>query len=135
MSAPPSFASFPDLDIGPSNPPNVPRNIGHRKGDKKHEKKRDHDKGKKRKRPYDIDVENVDERHQVWHQNSDDERLKAEEDRQSGHATTTGRSGSPLLFYTDRKGDPMNVRYGGLHAGDVSKYHLVDREPNSHISP
>ncbi|KAJ7293452.1 NRDE-2, necessary for RNA interference-domain-containing protein [Mycena rebaudengoi] len=27
------------------------------------------------------------------------------------------------LFYSDRKGDPLNIRYGGLHAGDVPKYH------------
>lgn len=29
--------------------------------------------------------------------------------------------------YYDRKGDPLNVRYGGLHPRDVPKYHVVGR--------
>jgi hypothetical protein len=29
------------------------------------------------------------------------------------------------VFYTDRKGDRLNVRYGGLHTADVPKYRLV----------
>ncbi|KAJ6604525.1 NRDE-2, necessary for RNA interference-domain-containing protein [Mycena vulgaris] len=27
------------------------------------------------------------------------------------------------LFYSDRKGDPLNIQYGGLHSRDVPKYH------------
>ncbi|EIN14098.1 hypothetical protein PUNSTDRAFT_140471 [Punctularia strigosozonata HHB-11173 SS5] len=30
------------------------------------------------------------------------------------------------LYITDRKGDPLNVHYGGLHAGDVPKYRLLN---------
>ena len=29
------------------------------------------------------------------------------------------------FFYSDRKGDLLNVQYGGLHAGDIPKYRLV----------
>ena len=29
------------------------------------------------------------------------------------------------FFYSDRKGDLLNIQYGGLHAGDVPKYRLV----------
>jgi hypothetical protein len=43
--------------------------------------------------------------------------MKAEEDRQ--------RRDAPAVFYTDRKGDRLNVSYGGLHAGDIPKYRLV----------
>ncbi|KIY45744.1 hypothetical protein FISHEDRAFT_76294 [Fistulina hepatica ATCC 64428] len=27
-------------------------------------------------------------------------------------------------YYSDRKGDPLNVTYGGIHGGDVPRYHL-----------
>ena len=29
------------------------------------------------------------------------------------------------FFYSDRKGDLLNIQYGGLHAGDIPKYRLV----------
>ena len=131
-SFPPSFASFPDLDsdqLSPS-PPNE-------------KKKRDGDGGK-------IQKDKKRKRHQykdsVGHPNPesakqkgesililDDERLKTEEDRKrrDGDETITniGRSGSPLLFHSDRRGDPLNVRYGGLHSGDIPKHHLVGCKP------
>lgn len=30
-------------------------------------------------------------------------------------------------FYSDRKGDILNISYGGIYAGDVPRYHLVAR--------
>jgi hypothetical protein len=33
----------------------------------------------------------------------------------------------PPSSYSDRKGDSLNIRYGGLHTRDVPKYHLVGR--------
>ena len=32
---------------------------------------------------------------------------------------------SNRFFYSDRKGDLLNIQYGGLHAGDIPKYRLV----------
>jgi hypothetical protein len=29
------------------------------------------------------------------------------------------------FFYSDRKGDSLNVQYDGLHAGDIPKYRIV----------
>lgn len=29
------------------------------------------------------------------------------------------------LFYSDKRGDMLNIQFGGLHVGDVPKYHLV----------
>lgn len=29
------------------------------------------------------------------------------------------------LFFVDRRGDPLNVQYGGLHAGNIPKHRLV----------
>jgi hypothetical protein len=33
----------------------------------------------------------------------------------------------PPSVLSDRKGDPLNIRYGGPHARDVPKYHVVGR--------
>jgi hypothetical protein len=133
-SFPPSFASFPDLDLEESRDhPQGQQKKGEHKEDK-------HQKDKKRKR----------DRHKdsVSHTKSakqkdesilvlDDERLKAEEDRRRRDGEETiadiGPSGSPL-FYSDRKGDPLNIRYGGLHSGDVPKHHLVGRKSSPNIS-
>ncbi len=30
------------------------------------------------------------------------------------------------LFYSDRRGDMLNIQFGGLHAGDVPRHHLVN---------
>ncbi|KAF9527838.1 NRDE-2, necessary for RNA interference-domain-containing protein [Crepidotus variabilis] len=32
---------------------------------------------------------------------------------------------SNQLFYSDRRGDVLNVQYGGLHTGDIPRYHVV----------
>jgi hypothetical protein len=29
------------------------------------------------------------------------------------------------FFYSDRKGDLLNIHYGALHAGDIPKYRIV----------
>lgn len=58
----------------------------------------------------------------------DDERLKEEEDRtrhQRGEQPPSQVDLTRPLFYSDKKGDALNVRYGGLYAGDVPKYRLV----------
>ena len=33
-----------------------------------------------------------------------------------------------LVYFTDRRGDPLNVLYGGLYAGDIPKHRLVGGE-------
>ncbi|KAI0321133.1 NRDE-2, necessary for RNA interference-domain-containing protein [Amylostereum chailletii] len=58
---------------------------------------------------------------------SRDERLKEEEDRlrASKGSVVSKLDPSKPLFYSDRRGDPLNTRYGGIHAGDVPRYTLV----------
>jgi hypothetical protein len=36
-------------------------------------------------------------------------------------------------FYSDRKGDPLNVTYGSIHSGQIPKYHLVSGESKSRL--
>jgi hypothetical protein len=130
-SFPPSFSSFPDLDLdpSPSRPASVPPKSWRSGEDEKkkrvsHKNKLDKldkgkDKNKKRKRDHNTEAINL-----------DDEKLKAAED-------TKRRDGDDFhnIFYSDRKGDHLNVRYGGLHAGDVPKYHLVGRMSiHTHVS-
>lgn len=141
---PPSFSSFPDIDPGPSNrtpsparnePPHSHHHRDHPidfrrdKSVKRIHRDRDRPSSKREKHLFPSDN---------WRSNEppatdsplDDERLKAHEDRlrleQQGqeHDRWVPRP----LFYSDRKGDTLNLTYGCLHTGDVPKYRPVARE-------
>lgn len=115
QSFPPSFASFPDLpQPGPTLKADSasPGNPTYKSKDRDKKHKSSSSKDKKRKRERDPDHFSLES----------DEKLKAEEDAKRQVDLDT-----PRLFYSDRKGDPLNVRYGGLHSGDVPKYRIVDR--------
>lgn len=43
------------------------------------------------------------------------------------HVESHKHDESLRYFYSDRKGDPLNIQYNGLHRGDVPKYHWVAR--------
>ena len=92
----PSFNSFPELDPGPSN--RTPRNNDKRKNRHKKDKHR--------------------------HPTLNDECLKTDEDRKSKLKDTGGSK--PPLYYSDRKGDSLNVTYDTLHAGNIPKYRLIN---------
>lgn len=118
-SFPPSFSSFPDLDTGPSTNASEPLKTRDFLRENNKKKKR-HDKsdtrGEKRKRTKNTS-------NSKGYTFDDDERLKANEDSKSQVKEETSR-----LFFSDGKGDRYNVEYGGLHAGEVPKYHIVDRK-------
>ena len=66
------------------------------------------------------------------HREGDEERYSVEHDiisRDSALYSASTSSGT-RLFYPDKKGDVLNVKYGGLHKGDIPEYHLVASEPN-----
>lgn len=106
----PSFTSFPSFDTepGPSKPRLKSPSRSKSETDRHHKHKKDKDKKDKSKRDKKV--------HSADHSIHDDERLKAEEDRK--------RTDEKPVYFSDRKGDNLNVRYGGLHAGDVPKYRL-----------
>ena len=95
----PSFNSFPELDPGPSN--RTPRNNDKHKNRRKKDKHRHPD-------PTTLN----------------DECLKTDEDRKSKLKDTGGSK--PPLYYSDRKGDSLNVTYDTLHAGNIPKYRLIN---------
>ncbi|KAG6888835.1 hypothetical protein C0992_007393 [Termitomyces sp. T32_za158] len=96
-SFPPSFSSFPDLEAGPSTSRSA---ISTKK------RSREKDKSERRKE-------------------------KSVKDKKRGHGSTTNTSSAEKetsqLYYSDRKGDRYNIQYGGLHAGDIPKYRIIDR--------
>jgi hypothetical protein len=99
-SFPPSFASFPNLDSGNGrNSPEPSNSAKDRKAVVK-------DKLNKRKR-----TRSNGEGH---------EKPKTKKDH-------TEIADLPPSSYSDRKGDSLNIRYGGLHTRDVPKYHIVGR--------
>jgi hypothetical protein len=124
-SFPPSFASFPDLDAGPSSrspAPSTPKS-----GEDKNIKKARKTKGDKHSRKPKEKADDDDRRRKGLlgiQENYEDERLKAEEDRQR----LLGLEKPPPLFYSDHKGDPLNVMYGSLHIREIPKYRLVGGE-------
>jgi len=52
----------------------------------------------------------------------DDERTKAEED---SALRTRQQDVSRPVFFSDKKGDPLSMQYGGINSRDVPKYHLI----------
>lgn len=134
-SFPPSFSSFPDLgdssrkgleSAASSTPPVQRRDSKDKQSDRKKRKRDRRDRGsnlgqipssKRRSRSQDSQ-----DHGQVLH---DDERIKAEEDsaRRAGQ-----RDDSQLVFFSDKKGDPLNAQYGGIYSRDIPKYHLAGCE-------
>ncbi|KAI6119002.1 NRDE-2, necessary for RNA interference-domain-containing protein [Pisolithus croceorrhizus] len=143
MSAPsfpsftPSFSSFPDLpDPGPSkrttsspDPANVQRDhpdeaYQRNKIDRNNWRDRKVDKEKKYRREKHIPHIPETTRHSSWVKDIvfHDERNKQDEDRRLAAQDHTQWS-----FFSDRKGDPLNITYGGIHAGDLPKYRPVNQ--------
>jgi len=102
---------------GPSEPRSTSPPASKRKDEKRRKDKDKGDRDKRNKHHHENPILPANHSHSSRSAVLDDERLKAEEARQ--------RKDSPAVFYTDRKGDRLNVRYGGLHAADVPKYRLV----------
>ncbi|KAF5374821.1 hypothetical protein D9758_000403 [Tetrapyrgos nigripes] len=92
-SFPPSFDSFPDLaEPGPSEPRREKESKKHRH-DSKHSKSKHKEKERKERK-------------------HDRVEQRFEEDAYSNQR----------IFFSDRKGDPLNVQYGRLHKGDIPRY-------------
>ena len=144
-SFPPSFSSFPDLDPGPSKRAATPTEESADAKKRKKKKERDEKERRQRNRRDEKKYRGSLERDsgRSWkheeeraHTSLDDEHLKAREDSsiraERLHASEAYKEQLP--YYTDRKGDPLNVQYGGLHAGSVPRYHPVSGESSDGFS-
>ena len=145
-SFPPTFSSFPDFGEPSSNQQPVPgpsddrRNRSpspRRKNGTKERRKRDKTH-KKEKSVFDDD-----RRHRRSHSHTRKEKERAHRDPAKEELRRTEANkqsrpvedrdidhtlGSSYHFYSDRKGDQLNVVYGSLHAGAVPKHSLVGSE-------
>jgi hypothetical protein len=127
-SFPPSFDSFPhveDTSAREASSASSQRRKGFREKDEdsdRKSKKRDRrDKHAKQSRA------SSHERAQRLKTDAyvfDDERIMAKE---SLTRSTEQQDTPRQTFYSDRKGDPLSVQYGGIYSREVPKYHLVGR--------
>ena len=145
----PTFASFPDLEPGPSTRPSAPpehtgyerrksrkatreggvqEDVDERKNHKYERRRRREEGGRahrgKRSRSRSVPRPHRESRKDVY-EIGEDERRKLEQDRSRKREVEQPSAKEGLVYFADRKGDPLNVRYGGLHSGDVPKYRLV----------
>ncbi|KAF8634417.1 hypothetical protein AX15_000868 [Amanita polypyramis BW_CC] len=121
-SFPPSFASFPDSPPGSSKvkPTDDDSNV---RGREKTERATDSNKEKKRRR----DGRHKDRKHKREIEKRTVRLLENEETFDHGSKLSDNNDESTWrLFYSDRRGDMLNIQFGGLHVGDVPKYRLVD---------
>jgi len=111
-SFPPSFSSFPDFDA-------LSKSKSERTAsteDFKQEKKKKHGPSSKKEKRRKREKES---------RRGSRERTPPPEDPSPKHEDSR-QFEQNRFFYSDRKGDPLNIQYGGLHAGDIPRYHVVN---------
>src|SRR5216683_3216467 len=131
-SFPPSFSSFPDLGgtstqgRGTETSSTVPvqqrdSKDKDKESDRKKRKRdrRDKHSGRRQIPSHEHGNESRDSHGNV--RAFDDERLKAEEDIAR---RTRQQDVSQPIFFSDKKGDPLSIQYGGNYSKDIPKYHL-----------
>ncbi len=148
-SFPPSFSSFPDLEAGSSS-----RRADERSGSNaklsnskelRHAKKQrgrescEIAQGKKDKQKQRAshatgssciaDKHSSGAKHQSSSKHHEVEKDTFLEDERLARAPETRSK----LFFSDHKGDSLNVVYGGLHSGAVPKYSLIQRTLSTYI--
>ena len=135
-SFPPSFSSFPDLGnssrkdseiTASSTPPAQQQDYKdeNKQSDRKKRKRDRRDKSSNLGQIPSNKRRSGSHGSQCHGQVFDDERIKAEEDsaRRAGQ-----QDDSQLVFFSDKKGDPLNTQYGGIYSKDLPKYHLAGCE-------
>ncbi|KAI0004208.1 DUF1740-domain-containing protein [Russula compacta] len=129
-SFPPSFSSFPDLRDRPrKDPETAPSSAGSaqqrdlqfqdREGDRKKRKRDRRDKHSSLGR---IPSSGREVGSSASKDTLYDEKIKAEED--SARKSRQHDVSRPV-FFSDKKGDPLSMQYGGIYSRDIPRYHLV----------
>lgn len=157
MSAPsfssfqPSFTSFPELDQDSSSKSRLASLPKHSKD--KDKARRDHRSGRHDEQK--LSRRNSDKhdgksgkksrrkgRHSRSRSNDGTKPNHAEKrggdsrnfESESSQPNNSSSSSDSRLFFYDRVGDLLNVRYGGMHVGDISSYRSVAGELHSRLS-
>lgn len=131
-SFPPVFNSFPDLEAGPSTQDtSSSRSQEHKKtkNSRKHSERdwRDGEQQKETTTYHDERRKKRSKKHRREKGANPDNDIFRDSTSYPVGSTADLASRS---FYSDRKGDTLNITYGGLHAGDVPKHHLLASEFN-----
>ena len=123
-SFPPSFGSFPDVENSSAREPSSTSS-------QRRKELREKDEASIRKKKRDRRDKHAKQSSHERAQNSkadgyvlDDERIKAAE---MLSRTSKEQDVTRLAFFSDKKGDPLSVQYGGIYSREVPKYHLVGR--------
>lgn len=123
-SFPPTFSSFPDIEAGTSkrkdaSSPCIEEKKTKTQNDSK-TSRRDRERRKEK-------ITHGDERHERKHKKHFREKYSGDDALRdsTSHLTESAADLATRSFYSDRKGDALNITYGGLHSGDVPKHHLV----------
>ena len=125
-SFPPTFESFPDLEEGSSSKKGDKdeSHVRHGKGKDRGERSRRNGKERKdrgeRRSNHDKHSERKDDRHASKHGDISDNRPV--KPSKPSAADIMYREDGSILFYYDRKGDSLNITFGGIHAGDIPRY-------------
>ncbi|KAH9175483.1 DUF1740-domain-containing protein [Lactarius sanguifluus] len=130
-SFPPSFGSFPDIEDSSARDKEASSAPSQRKGLREKDEVSDRKKRKRDKRDKRANQSQTSSHERGRSGQNlkadgyvlDDERMKAEEESLSRMAKQ--QDVSQLAFFSDRKGDPLSVQYGGIYSKEVPKYHLV----------
>ncbi|EKM61215.1 uncharacterized protein PHACADRAFT_84015 [Phanerochaete carnosa HHB-10118-sp] len=129
-SFPPAFYSFPVIEAGPSRPQQettLDRKEKHERSKHKRDQDKDHEKRKKDRQDSRDERRKKHRGHkQVQDKFSNNISLPTPREREP-YSSTSPEDLTYSSFYSDRKGDRLNVTYGGLHTGDVPRYRLVAR--------
>jgi hypothetical protein len=131
-SFPSSFGSFPEP--GPSKQPTKdkkPERRSHTPADRdraapetERARKKDKRRENKEQRPKDREKKSRGREYEEDDHLADADHIRSlRQDALEGYDSRTRP-----LYFSDRSGDPLNVRYGGLHTGDIPKHTLVGRK-------
>lgn len=128
-SFPPTFGSFPDLGAGSSKPKSSrssPLAEQHKNKSKKVRRDKHGRDGRKESAEHDDNYRRGDSK--KYRKDKDVDSEEKDTRRRADYSVESTADLASRSFYSDRKGDILNVTYGGLHKGDVPRYNMVSSE-------
>ncbi len=129
-SFPPSFSSFPDIEDSSEKDREASSTSSQRKGLREKDEACDRKRKKRRREKHTNQNQSRTSSHERGRRDQnleagdyvlDNETINAEESL----SRTTRQQNAQLAFFSDRKGDPLSLQYGGTYSKEVPKYRLV----------
>jgi hypothetical protein len=130
----PTFSSFPDLE--PQEPNKTKSKREHRSHRERHREQDDRPSRRKHSRSRSRSQEGSSKRrkHRPKKEEKDpqanifeDEKLHSKGRRERSTSNERGDTSYSRDYFVDKRGDVRNITYGGLHQGDVPKFHRAGR--------